>query len=135
MDFSENVRATRKAKGLKQAELAELAGISINSVRLYEAGKRSPTLAVAEKIAAALGVSVFDLLSGPETLRACLDELQPQYEAAIHMSRQEGELLEAFARLNIKGQLVAVQRVEELGKIPDYQREEDPAGPAQGEKV
>mgnify|MGYP004484787171 CR=1 FL=1 len=53
----------RKSKKISQIELAKKAGISVNSLRLYEAGKRSPTFATLQKIADALGVSWYELLS------------------------------------------------------------------------
>ena len=37
----------------------------------------------------------------------------------------EGRIITALERLNEKGQAIAVERVEELTKIPDYQRTHD----------
>lgn len=56
MEFHEQLRTARKAKGLTQVELAERVGISVNSVRLYEAGKITPNLETLKKIALALDV-------------------------------------------------------------------------------
>ena len=46
-----------------------------------------------------------------------------------------GRISAALGKLNLKGQTVAVERVEELTKIPDYQRrppQEPPAAPSEG---
>ena len=44
MDIGTTIREIRKSKGLTQIEVAEKAGISVNSLRLYEAGKRQPNI-------------------------------------------------------------------------------------------
>ena len=47
-------------------ELAQIANIAVNSLRLYEANKRQPRPNTIESIASALGVSVAELLGQPE---------------------------------------------------------------------
>lgn len=44
MEIGATMRELRKAKGLTQVQVAEEAGISVNSLRLYEAGKRQPNI-------------------------------------------------------------------------------------------
>jgi transcriptional regulator with XRE-family HTH domain len=51
----------RNAKSLSQRDVARLAGISQAQVAELERGKRQPTVEVAERIAAALGIAVSDL--------------------------------------------------------------------------
>jgi len=62
----ETIRSARKAKNMTQAQLAQAAGIAVNSVRLYEAGKLSPKIETLQKIATALNVSVY-VLTGQHT--------------------------------------------------------------------
>ncbi len=50
----------------------------------------------------------------------------------INANRRESRLLYHFRNLNDNGQTVAVERVEELAKIPDYQRPAEPAQDAPG---
>ena len=50
-----DLRQIRKEKGLTQIEVAERAGISVNSLRLYEAGKRNPRIDHFKRIMEALG--------------------------------------------------------------------------------
>lgn len=64
MEFNERLRGARKQARMTQVELAEKAGIAVNSVRLYEAGKIVPKLDTIEKIAGALSVDVNWLLNG-----------------------------------------------------------------------
>lgn len=62
MNIGENLKIIRKVKGLTQDKLSELTKISITSIQRYESGKRQPTVESVNKIAAALEVSVFELL-------------------------------------------------------------------------
>jgi transcriptional regulator with XRE-family HTH domain len=56
------VRALRDARGLSLRELAAAAGVSVPMLSQVERGESSPTLAVAAKIAAGLGLSLSQLL-------------------------------------------------------------------------
>lgn len=70
MNFSEKLRAERRAAKLSQAALAEKAGISARTLQNYELGKRYPaSMEIALRLAEALNVRVQDLLStGEESL-------------------------------------------------------------------
>lgn len=65
MTIGQNIRALRKQRGLTQAQLGELCGISGASVGSYEKGATLPKRRVAERIATALEVSVDKLLEVP----------------------------------------------------------------------
>ena len=57
------IRAARALLGLKQAELAAMAGISVQAVKLLEAGKTDPrvsTLAAIERALTEAGVTFID---------------------------------------------------------------------------
>jgi transcriptional regulator with XRE-family HTH domain len=56
------VRALREARGLSLRDLAERSGVSAPMLSQVERGDTSPTLAVAAKIAAGLGLSLSQLL-------------------------------------------------------------------------
>ncbi|MBO2517700.1 MAG: XRE family transcriptional regulator [Clostridiales bacterium] len=58
------IRRLREEKGLTQAELAEKLYISDKTVSKWETGKGYPDITLIEPLAAALGVSVPELLSG-----------------------------------------------------------------------
>lgn len=59
MCLAENLRRLRKGKSLTQTELAELTGVSCNSIINYENGRRTdPPLSVLRNLAAGLGVSI-----------------------------------------------------------------------------
>lgn len=50
-----DLKARRKAKGLRQTDLAQAAQISQSLVTLIESGIRKPSVKVAKRIAAVLG--------------------------------------------------------------------------------
>ncbi|MCX2728225.1 helix-turn-helix domain-containing protein [Thermomicrobium sp. 4228-Ro] len=69
-----NVRARRQALGLTQQQLAERAGISRQTLVAIEAGRLTPSVTVALRLARALGCTVDDLfaLAEPPLLEAQL---------------------------------------------------------------
>lgn len=64
------VRATRSALGLTQAELAEAAGVSRQTIVAVEAGDYAPSVYLALAIARRLGETVEALFDPPEPGRA-----------------------------------------------------------------
>jgi transcriptional regulator with XRE-family HTH domain len=72
MGFGSTLRRLREAVGLSQAELAERAGISVDSIQNWEQGRSSPRLEALPVLATALNVDVASLIadvSAPETKR------------------------------------------------------------------
>ncbi len=67
MDFKEKLVTMRKGIGLNQQELADAVGVSIDSVRRWEAGKQEPRLSDLKALAAVLK-STIDELSGEDNL-------------------------------------------------------------------
>jgi transcriptional regulator with XRE-family HTH domain len=62
--ISENVRRIRKNKDLSQDKLAKIAGITLTTLVKIESGTNdNPTIKTLKKIAAALEVTVNDLLA------------------------------------------------------------------------
>lgn len=121
MKFNERLRAIRKEKGLTQAELAEKAGIAVNSVRLYEAGARLPKLDTIARMAVAMGLYAGDLVDAGQW-----GQVQPGEDSET-ASAAESQLIYHFRTLNDNGQTVAVERVQELTQIPAYQRRAEDA--------
>lgn len=62
MDISEKIRYFRMQRGLSQEQLAERAGINMNTIRKYELGHRKPKLEQLKKIARGLEISVIEFL-------------------------------------------------------------------------
>lgn len=99
MPTGEKIKALRKQSGLSQVELAEKAGIAVNSLRLYEAGKREPKIDAVTRLADALGVSKQGLLGWsrqPDEIDEAVLEIYPDYDPTKetipeYLARKEAE--------------------------------------------
>ena len=58
------IKALREARNLTQAELADQIGVSSKTVSKWETAKGLPDITLLQPLAAALGVSVIELMSG-----------------------------------------------------------------------
>lgn len=114
MNIGEQIKNIRKAAGLTQKQLAEKAGVAAISIQQYERGVREPKLEAVRRIAIALGITVYDF--DPDYWQ----KLSPE-EKSTAFDEKKASLLLAYDDLNETGQQKAVERVEELAKIPDYQ--------------
>jgi transcriptional regulator with XRE-family HTH domain len=61
-NFGERLLATRKSKGMTQAELARRVKLSTKTIIYYESGERYPTLDIAQRLAEVLGVTLAHLV-------------------------------------------------------------------------
>ena len=117
MKTGEIIRTIRKEQGLSQIELAQKAGIAVNSVRLYESGKREPKIGSLRRIAQALGVDVYSLADFDTASQLLEGSLNAKLE---RLSPKEQALIIAFDQLNEAGQDVAIERVNELTELEKY---------------
>lgn len=60
------IREIRREKAISVAQLAKIAGVTTVSIYRYEEGTREPTFGIASKMAAALGVTIDELLGNGE---------------------------------------------------------------------
>lgn len=70
MTFNERLKKIREQKKMTQEQLAQRSGISRRMISKYEGGNARPRFDAAEKIAAALDISVSELLGESGTLVA-----------------------------------------------------------------
>ena len=73
--FSDRIARLRKEKGLSQKDLAEQLGVSIDSVRRWEQGKRSPDVEMLNKIAEKLDTTVSYISGETENPQRSIDPL------------------------------------------------------------
>lgn len=125
MTIGEKIKKARTDAKMTQKELAEKCGMADSAIRKYESGKVTPKLDTIAKIARAMGLYAADLVDAGQW-----GQVQPGEDDETP-SEAESQLLYHFRSLNETGQNVAVERVEELAKIPDYQRHTAPAQSAQ----
>ena len=148
MGFSENLKKIRSEKGISQQELAKKIGVSQTAIYQWEKGTRTPKIDAIAKLANALAVPPIQLftveengeqiieLSNPhmsmENIEDYLNVILPEY---LEECRKEGNLfnsidnkniiLEKMELLNNDGQKKAIEQVELLTKVPEYQKKPD----------
>ena len=120
METYENIDRELEKRSMSRRKLAIAIGVPPSTFQSMMERKRGMTVELLRKIAEVLGMSVYSLADFDLASEAVTEE--------INANRREAQLLYHFRTLNETGQNVAVERVEELAKIPDYQR---PTAPAQ----
>lgn len=149
INTGERIRQIRKRLRFTQQEVADKAGIAVNSIRNYESGKRKPNISQLQEIAHALEVDLFEILGAPPWSEAAQDaakisdtisdvtkagdlslamELTDEacelgLEIDIAEDRQIHErFMSALANLSHEGRLVALEQIEVLAKSPALQK-------------
>lgn len=126
-NFPNILKQLRIQASMTQKELAEKLHVSQNAVFNWENGKREPGLDMIEKISKLFMVKPSYLL-GYET-----EFIKPQNSLKnslnnITLLKTNNQKLEnvvrSFSRLNSKGQEKAVEQLELLAKIPEYQKKQ-----------
>ena len=134
--FGEQLKAARKKAGMTQEELASAVQTTKAAVSRYESNQRVPREEIFMRLCVVLNMSVDDVqqlaavarLSGAQLskgVKGLFDWFDDTLEkdSTPEPPKEQLALLRAFNALNQKGKAVAIQRVEELGKIPEYQEE------------
>ncbi len=137
VSFSENLKRIRIQKGISQQALSKMVGVSQTAVYHWEKGERIPKIGAVARIASALDVSIEDFFTevvngesvinfdgpglSPDDICEYIEYIAPEqvYSASKTNSNRINEL---FNNLNGIGQDKAVEQVELLTKIPEYQK-------------
>lgn len=128
MSTGQLIKAARKAAGMTQEDLGEKLGISGSAIAQYETDNRKPKHDTLQRIAAAIGVPIHDLLDDKEReiyFEAEVDSAKENVKSGYKFTTDEKRLVRLFHTLNDDGQDKAIERVEELTEIPRYQRSDD----------
>ena len=125
-------------KGVTPTQVAREIGIAQPSISLWKKRGSTPSAAVLARLSEYFDVSMEFLMSqnsekglAPGSAKKDMDEEISLLKSFSNGRKKNEEsipsrLLAAIEKLNDKGQSVAAERVEELTKIPDYQRIERP---------
>ena len=144
MNTGEKIKQARINSGLSQNELGKKLNVSQAMIAQYEKGTRNPKLSTLRKIADALDVSTSDLaedcvLYDTTIVKNSLkklsnDLLEKNQEKTVDLitdiilEKQNKELLNnLFDKLNQNGQDKALEQMELLAKIPEYQKDDPEA--------
>lgn len=122
MSIGENIKNIRMQKGLTQKQLAEKSGVAEITIRQYESDKREPKITQLQKIIVALDLeSIRDVVDYPMGSTK-YNKIFDSY--GVYLSPKERDLLNNFKELNDIGKSKALEQLELLTKIPEYQRTE-----------
>lgn len=72
--YAKAMLSAREKAGLKQKDMAMLAGVHVNTLRRYEKGLLVPTIPVAEALADVLGLTIDEYVGHVRTKRKELPE-------------------------------------------------------------
>lgn len=117
MTTGQLIKAARRKAGMTQEELGKKIGVSGSSMAQWENDLRNPKLDTLQRIAAALGVPVQELISDWEAV-----DKEEFKRVFIYGEGIKDRIDAALDRLNDEGQEKAAERVEELTEIPKYQK-------------
>lgn len=138
MTTGEKIKAARKHSGLTQKELGEKLGISQSAIGQFENESSNPSLKTIRKIATALDVPLSELVDNwnlftPEEYKEDLSdfgngfygkevtqEVQEKFKSRIFS--RKSKMSHKMDLLNDSGQDMALDLVELVTKIPEYQK-------------
>lgn len=136
MSIGKNIKKARIKAGLTQKELAKRCRVATGTIQQYELEKREPRSDILSRIAQVLDISPYDLfdldnISFSETKELLSDSLKTiakLWNGNIDsIQRLEDlkfdKLINPFLQLNDQGQDKAIEQVELLTKIPEYQKD------------
>jgi transcriptional regulator with XRE-family HTH domain len=115
-EFGEQLRNVRKEKGLTQAQLAKISGISRRMIVHYETHVKMPPLSKVKKLAEAIGVSADELIgiTKPSKHKIPREQISPSIikrvkiieELPVHDRKVIFSLIKSLAEKNkLKGKL------------------------------
>lgn len=118
----------RKYLGLSQADLADLSGVSRETIIGYESGRRIPTIKTAEKLCLAMGINPSDVISGngaqyvrvPSEFEVALELCKRGITPPDTESGRAAAFLTLFDGLNHDGQEEALRLLDLIRKVPEY---------------
>lgn len=135
--FATLLKRKRLEKGLSQKKLAKEAGVSQSAIFQWENGTRAPKMQQISKLSAALDVSpTFFLDSFREDnteLKRALNTLLNASETFCDNNNEDEEIfyscelteeyiISELQKLNLDGQIRLLSHIEDLAKIPEYQK-------------
>lgn len=126
MNFGERIKKIRLEQGLSQSELGKRMDITQQAVAKYERLTEQPKLETVRRLAEALNVPMGDLVANWSDYNTSeiITDLE-ENDRAVHLNRQARLIARYYEELNALGQSKAIEQVEMLTKIPEYQKEKE----------
>lgn len=122
---SEKIKKIRQSKGLTQEQLGALCDppMAGSAIRRYENNKSNPKIQTLQKIAKALEVPVNSIRSDGDLWAD--DMISAVSNTLVKPMDDLARLQDSFMKLNDEGRNKANEYVDDLTKIPQYQKHED----------
>ena len=116
--LGDQIKQLRFKKGITQEALADSVGVTKASISNYECNHRNPPYNILCAIAKTLEVDSDELLEYMTSEKKQNTSKNDKTDGK--RPRRVKKLLDAFYKLTDEAQLKAIERVEELGMIPEY---------------
>ena len=110
-NLADNVRRLREAHGLSQQRMSELSGVPRPTWASLESGTANPTIAVLSKAAAALQVSIEELVGAPRT------EVRHFRAADIREQKRQGAHIRPLIPEAISGLEISRLKLDPSGRM------------------
>ncbi len=145
MDIGQKIKKIRKEKNITQRKLGERMGVSQQQIAQYENGKLKPKLETICRIADALEIShntlfeamdphekgvllKYDLIELVKNLNIEVTDITDSnsiINAVEETANKKRKYIKLYDFLNSPGQDKAIEQVELLTKIPEYQKKNE----------
>ena len=122
MTLGEKIKQLRFKKNMTQDELAAKIGATKGSISNYEKNKRVPHFPVIAAIASVFDINVDELLSCMDADGENIKITTPENQLDNIQARRVKKMTAAFIRLSEETQLKLIGYVEEISRIPAYQK-------------
>lgn len=108
MSIGKNIKRLRESRGLTQAELGKIAGVTDKAVSTWENGSADPRMGAIQRMADYFGVRKCDIIDD--------EPASTSYE----LSAEEIHLVEMFRILNSTGRRKVLEDVRDMTELDRY---------------
>lgn len=123
------IREARKAAKMTQDELAKSLGVNRATLSRYESGAIDPPASQLQRIADALGISIYELLDDKEKdiyFEAEVNLVKANAKAGYKFTDDERTLIRLYHSMKERGQQRGLETMWELSQVPMYRAEITP---------
>ena len=145
MDIGKKIKQLRKERNITQSELGKRMGISQQQIVQYENGRLNPKLETLHRIADALQIphsmlyndispkekgelvkrDIMDIINTLNLEIVDIEDKSNITEVIAETAEKKRNYIKLYDKLNTSGQSKAIEQVELLTKIPEYQKDTD----------